>query len=446
MSLNDPMINFLTLTSRIITLRGHAGRPPINRENCIETFGKMEKSFNEFYSDDLWEKFFCEGWYYHIIASFEILINNNLDYGIKFQEKSKQSWLKVPNDGLYLSNGWGSIALGFYLRLIGRLNDSNLELLKVINTIEKFNNSWELLAFINLTGLYIQLGNLEAAQEINSKSLLKVKNLDNLWLKFNTLSDKGYILRLQGKYEESQEAYLKSLDLRRVFNDPRILFNGFYDIFDLYIYQFSITQDEQYFMLAESFLSEMKKLKQLNQDNITIVNFCDFAEARILKNGNIKKRIQSFYILENLTKMYPHDLKIILELMELQFQEAKVSSDKDIIENIESLIDRFSKISYLDKSESVGKFILQQKILSKYNLIIKSDINEAIRLLQEAKNRVHSLNYQFLEREIDTELEKLYSELKKWEKTDFSIRERIKNSEFSEYIKDVMKFNIIEFD
>ena len=223
---------------------------------------------------------------------------------------------------------------------------------------------------------------------------------------------------------------------RKQYNDPLEIFMGYLDIFWFYYQNYKLAKDKEYFKKAEEAFFELKKLKEQYPDDTTIRNYANFSEARLLKFGNFTKRAKSVILFEDLMKIWPNNYDIVKEYLELLFEEFLLSEDQETMEKIDFLI---KKIIDLPLSiNSIRTFVSQQIMLARYQFFIEDDISSAFDILDKAIEKVSPYKIERYNSQLEQELMNFRNERTKWEKADFSVKERIKKSEFQKYIQEAL--------
>ncbi|MHA2031186.1 MAG: tetratricopeptide repeat protein, partial [Candidatus Kariarchaeaceae archaeon] len=383
------------------------------------------------------EKYHSFGWYYVNKARYEWRINDDLSNAIKFQKKGIEAWSKIPNDGEYLSSQ-GYNMLGAYYLFCGDFEEAEKNHNRVLDACKKYNNLYQFWPLVSLSRLNIIKGNLQKAKELILRCSNVAKELNSTYGIFTSLTQNGNYLYQEGNYDEALRAHQDSLIYREQYGDPSTIFWGYFGIFDFYYHRFKITQDKAFLTQAEQTFTDLQKLNKTHSDNKTIENYTNYAQALILKHGNVRKRVNAIDILEELIELNTSNIGFKLNLLELLFEDALLSEDQDTINQIDELMVDIRKIPLRHNPQAIFEFISQQIFLAKYNYFIKGNPSLALNILNDAKDRIGIYKLYNLVNELDAEIEVLEREITKWDNLDISIRDRIKNSEFSKYIQQAM--------
>ncbi|MHA2279153.1 MAG: hypothetical protein ACXAC2_25520, partial [Candidatus Kariarchaeaceae archaeon] len=250
---------------------------------------------------------------------------------------------------------------------------------------------------------------------------------------------KGNFLFQEGNYDEALKAFQESLVYRKQHGDPLQIFLGYFKIFEFYYQRFRSSKDKTFLTQAEQTLNDLQELSKTHSEDKTIVNYTNYAHAIIMKYGNFKKKGKAVDILEELLEEYPNKIDISLNLLELLFEDVLQSEDQDTINQIDELMDRIAKVPLRNNPQAVFGFISQQVFSAKYYYYIKGDPSLALKILNDAKDRVITYKLDNLVNELDAEIHGMENELKKWDNVETSVKDRIKKSEFAMYIQQALE-------
>lgn len=414
--------------------------PMISIELAEKYFMNLESNHTQIdYLDD-WEKYLCEGWYYHYKGIYSQKFGDNLEH-LEFSKQSKESFRLIPKDGWYFAMYMGNINLAFVQRKAGYFDEAEKNFLIALQEAEKYDSLWQNYPLYNLQALYFQKGELEKIMELNERAINLCKK-NNLNLGISLYIDmKADLFYDEGKYDKALECYQESLIYKKQHNDPLEVSKGFLNLFYFYYHIFKLNKEKEYYSKAENMLGELKKLNDLHPDNKTIQIFANYAEVMILKYGNITKRAKSIMLFEELLKIWPENIGIIKEYLELLFEDYLISEDQETLEKIDSLMKKVNKFPLYYKS--INTFISQQIMLARYQFFIKDDIEIAFEILNEAKEKILPYKLERFNSQLDHEFMSFKNERNKWEKADFSVKERIHKSEFQKYIQDALNTKLV---
>ena len=107
---------------------------------------------------------------------------------------------------------------------------------------------------------------------------------------------------------------------------------GYLNLFYFYYQRFKVKKENEYYSKAENILGELKKFNDHYPDDKTIRYYMNYAQAMILKYGNITKRAKSLMLFEELLKIWPKNYGIIEEYLELLFEDFLISEDKETLD------------------------------------------------------------------------------------------------------------------
>ena len=415
----------------------HFARPMISLELTKQYYNKFESIYNDQidYFDE-WEKHFCDGFYFYNKSVYYYMTKKNLEQEIMWGRKTKESLQLLPEDGEFFSRCIGNIHLAFFQRMAGYFGESEKNFQIASQEAERYTSLWQNVALVNLCQLNMQKGDFKKAFEINEKSYNLCKKFNYFPGVYMSLGGKGDFFYEEGKYNEALKSYQESLIYRKQHNDPLEVCIGYLDIFWLYYQNFKLTKEKDNFKKAEEIFLELKKLHDQYSDNKTITNYTKVADARLLKYGNFTKRAKSVLLFEELIKIWPYNFDNVKEYLELLFEDFLLSEDKETIEKIDLLM---KKVIELPLSiNSINSYVLQQLTLARYQFFIKDDIEIAFKILNDAKEKISPYKIERYNSQIENEIINFKHDRTKWEKADYSIKERIMKSEFQKYIQEAL--------
>ena len=361
--------------------------PMISIELAEKYFMNLESNYTQIdYLDD-WEKYLCEGWYYFYKGIYSQKFGDNLEH-LEFFKQSKESFRLIPEDGWYFATCIGNINLAAFQRLAGYFDEAEKNFLIALQEAEKYDSPLQNYPLYNLQELYFQKGELEKIMELNERSINLCRKFNNI-LGISLYFDmKGDLFYEEGEYDKALECYQESLIYLKQNNDPLAISRGYLSLFNYYYLRFKVKKDKEYYSKAENMLGELKKFNDQYPDDKTIRIFVNFAEAMILKYGNVTKRAKSVMLFEELVKIWPkaNVAYIIKEYLELLFEDFLISEDQETLEKIDSLMKRVDKFPLF--LNSINTFVSQQIMLARYQFFIKDDVETAFEILNESKEKI----------------------------------------------------------
>lgn len=419
-----------------------ANSPIVSKEQAEKYLFKIEQSYQDLDYKDEWEKYYCIGWYYCTKAFDTSKLSqprsiDDLSSAIIIQKKCIEAWSKIPEDGEFYS-AIGYEILGHHYGMSGNSEESEKSTNRALDALKEYNNQWQLSPLGNLSYMNFLKGDLQKAKELNEQRLEVAKHFDTAYGISGSLTVKGSYLYQEGHYDEAIKTHQESLLYRKQHGDPLTIFWGNYYIFDFYYHRFKITKDKAFLIHAEQTLADLQKLSKTHSDNITVINYTNYVYSLILKHGNIRKKGKAIDILEELIKIYPNDIGISLNLLELLFEDVIQSEDQDTIDQIDELMEKISKIPERTSLQAIFGFISQRIFLAKYNYYIKGDPSLALEILHAAKDQLITYKLDNLVKELRAEIQILETEFTKWDNIDISVKDRIKGSEFNKYIEEAL--------
>lgn len=264
------------------------------------------------------------------------------------------------------------------------------------------------------------------------------KKFDNNFGIYGSLTSRALIYFQEGNYDASLKAHQESLSYRKMYNELLSIFRGYFNIFDFYYSRFKVTQDRKFMTQAADVLIDLEELRKANPDEITVVNYTKYAQALVLKVGNFRKKAKAGDLFEELLDIYPSNIDIYMNFLELLFEDVLTTEDEDTIAQINELMDKVKQIPLRNNSEAIFNFISQQILLAKYNYYIRGDVSLALQILHNVRDKMTTYELFNVVNELEREIHVFEREMNKWENMDLSIRERINASEMRKYIQNAL--------
>ncbi|MHA2031187.1 MAG: tetratricopeptide repeat protein [Candidatus Kariarchaeaceae archaeon] len=434
--LKDPLIQ-LMIDFHYCWINLGVNYPVVSKEQAEQYLDNIEQSYQDIDYIDDWEKNFCFGFYHHTKAVYECLIRNDLSNAIKHHKRCIEFFSKIPEDGEYVAD-MSHLNLGVYYQQNGDFKEAEKSFNRVLEVSKKFNNLSQYWALSSLSGLNFLKGNLQKALELNVQRLNISRESDNTYGIFTSLTRNASYLFQESNYDDAIKAHRESLVYRKQHGEALPTFWGYFNIFKFYYQRFKTSKDKAFLEQAEQTLTDLEEMRESQSDNKTIIRYTNYAHSLILKEGNILKKAKSIGIMQDLLKDYPNNIEISLNLLELLFDDAAQSEDQDMINQIDTLMEKLGEIPLRTNPQAVFNFVSQQIFLAKFNYYIKGDPSLALDILNDAKVRINTYRLDNLVDELDAEIQVLEKELTKWDNLDISVRNRIKTSEFSKYIQQAL--------
>ncbi|MCH8908372.1 MAG: hypothetical protein IH840_14890 [Candidatus Heimdallarchaeota archaeon] len=195
---------------------------------------------------------------------------------------------------------------------------------------------------------------------------------------------------------------------------------------------------------AKFYFEKLSQLENQHPNIDRISYFCQFSEALILMQSkravNIGKSQEIFTKLLKFSRLgYYEKIDIYLNLSSLLIHELKIEDDEEVVDELESTMDRVLEIA----SELKSKPLLAEIISIRAKVaLIRGDIDTALELVEQAKSKVVEISQARLYDRIEsfeTEIKNNYLEWKKIVASNSSIREKIEKSMIENYIASSLK-------
>ncbi|MHA2130093.1 MAG: tetratricopeptide repeat protein [Promethearchaeota archaeon] len=357
-------------------------------------------------------------------------------------EKLIESIIQEPPSEIILRRGYLLLMKGYLTAREGKI-DNGIELVKEsLAILENYDYAKNVRA-INLSELgqsFTLKGELDLALVYWGKylDLLKGSTTIPKMMRGITYNNIGNIYFQKGDLDQAITYFEKSLDLiQQVPNIYGIVFSGSsYDsMIKVFLYKNSVEKAQECFDRFSQYLEENQKLVETHlqyQDPLEL-SWYRISRARILALSSRARDItKAQKILRKLVEEHPNNFVGLTLLCELYFQELKTSSNLDILEDIQPLVDKLSKLAEQSNSFSgrAHTFLLNGQIS-----LLRLNMGDARRYLTEAQQIADSHNLQLLARGISHAHDRLIEQLEGFEsykRKKMTLKERLELASLDE--------------
>ncbi|MDH5401670.1 MAG: hypothetical protein OEY49_04190 [Candidatus Heimdallarchaeota archaeon] len=408
--------------------------PVINKELGQQHFIQSEDIFHGLKSLDKWEDGHINYLYYFTF------IHSQLDKS-KVLEKIQfyKNYVKSNNNRniatLFLYNQ-NNVAIT--LRNMGLFNEA-VEIYE--DAIKKIKEpSYLSLLFANLSRCYWLLGNQEKMEEFAFKSLFIKKKPDDIFLtsiSYNRIID---VYESTRDYYSAEKYYNELLEIVSKKGTENITWQTYENAFNFF-YKWYLTEKEY------SKLEKAKKLhlrlvnyyqKYPNNDGI---NWAITYQIALLKKiGGIREKVEAMNILEEVVKKYPQFIDPYIYLLDLYFSLLQ-PDDSELIEDIDSLIDKIRTIPWLKNPQFIHGFYDTQILSAKYEYYIKDDMQKSLEILHALQDKINQYDLPKLQYQIQKEIKNYEDIATKSLAINLDMMQRLELSKIMEYIDQLLKIN-----
>jgi tetratricopeptide (TPR) repeat protein len=433
--LKDTLLEFILYAGNIWKYDRDFFNPEILQTN-IELMEEFFQRPLEF--DDDWENNYLKSAYRTSYPRIhEGKTQDKVRTNIEFYEEGLKALSKLGEQGNDLSNTMVDYAGHYYFQL-GEYEKAEEMYLACHRVAVKYDSAWQPHSFSILAGYHQIKGNMEQAYKYLDEALeiAKKKNL-TLWIAY-VLSQRAHNLSYEGKYEEAVQTELESIKYSEQLNQPLNLLQGYVSLFHLHYDKYRVEKNDLYIERAKESLQTMKTIYCQHPEIKLIEYLIDRSEALLLKHGTFKNKAQAMDLFEKQLKHDPNNYTILINLLDLLFENLLISDDKLILERMEELMQKLEALAIRITATTVFHFLSREILIARYYYYLKGDVNRAVTTLTEVKEQMNKLGQVRFQNIIDQELTRLYQEKSKWEALDTPLREKIETSEFRIYLQDAL--------
>ncbi len=296
------------------------------------------------------------------------------------------------------------------------------------------------MAFRNLMIIYTTKGEFDLGLSYAKKSFRFFEDINNKPLASRILTQIGECYRLKGEYKLALEYLERALVLQEELRMTSPKSTTIVTMVEVAVAMGDLEFAQQY----------LKQLEQLNEqkENKFIELMFRHGKALILKTSlRATDRAKAEIIFKEIIDEYEDDFSVfddLINLCDLLLFELKITSDLEVLKEIESYVSQL--LTSAEKSNSfwvLGEVYLLQAKLA----LIRLDLNGARRLLTQGQQIAEKHNLTLLAMKISNEHDNLFKEIGKWEyfkQTKASLEKRMKLSHLSEQLEGMVNKRVVE--
>ncbi len=265
------------------------------------------------------------------------------------------------------------------------------------------------LALNNLGDIFNLKGELDIALEFYQRSLLiydAMRAKEGIAL---TLQNIGECYARKGFPENAFECYQRSLSISEEMENTRLISVVLGELVNLAL-------DNNELETAKDYLSKFEQIN-VKSDNVTISQRFRIANALLLKKSQrTRDRVKAEEILEKVVEEEVCDYSLttmaMIHLCDLLLLELKATRAEEVLEKVKDLTQQLNTIAQEQASLPlvVETYMLQSKLA-----LIEFEVDEAQRLMNEAKSLADEKGLKRLSEIVQSEIDSLQREVKRWE-------------------------------
>jgi len=363
----------------------------------------------------------------------------NVDLAIEYIENSLNLYEEL---GLkwHIINTLNFNAL-FLGAMKGELNHALKYNKQCLRLAKEFNSKYLIaMGLRTLFLLYAYKGDPNRALRCLEHSFELFKEIDNKTRASAMLGQIGENYRRRGEYQRALDYLEQSLKLQTKTGT-------LVDKTTIIATMLEVAVNKGDLELAQDYLTDLEQIN-VKEENEWINLLYRGSKALILKTSpRAKNRVEAERIYKEIIEELGDDFAIIdifLQLCELLLYELQITSDLEVLNEIEYYISRLLNLA--EKSSSF--WILGEVYLLRAKLaLIKLDFKEARQLLTQGQQIAEKYDLTLLAMKISNEHDILFKELGKWEnfkETKASFQDRLKLSRLSEHMDYMVKKRAID--
>lgn len=416
--------------------------PVVDMKKSEFHFKTSENLFQKLTFDNNFTKWYTIGCF-HISKAQYLIKRKNLDGSEESNSSAIEAYSNIDDEEFRVTFvALGHNNLGDSLRKQGKFEEAEKAYLKALEGDLRYNTYWQLWRMYNLALVSRLRGNLQNAHYWNDKRLQSSLENNNIYGIFSSLTLKARIQHEEGLNNDSLRNHIKSLEYRKQYKEPLQKYWGAFNLFNFYISRLTSTKDQSFLLEVKNKYEELESISRENSSNQLMTDYTLLSKALLLKRGNLRKKGEAINILETLLKKYPNNQAMLLNLLELLFEDANAFGDQDTFNQIEDLMNKIETLPLRDNPQAVIEYVSQQIIVAKYVYFIKGEVSNAVSILNTAKDTIKEYKLDYLYIKLTKEIEFLEDNVKQWDRLLVSaadVTQRIKQAEFEKYIQDAIE-------
>ena len=345
--------------------------------------------------------------------------------------------IDATNHQAFLINNIAEI----YINL-GDLNQALEKHYECLDIFKELKNKHNIgTSLINIGTIYLIKGDLKTAEEIFQES---IEIFLEIGIKLNIAENLSRLAEISYKKEDYNQAMNNLLQALELTKDLKNYLQSTEILLHLVLTSTLLGKRKQ----AKEYLIQLEEVNK-NSNNLQINQRYLLANAFYLKSSSrIKDKMIAMDIFETIENSDIIEYKItvdaMLNLCELLLEELKISEDKEVFSEINSIIDRLLEIA--KEQNSPYLFSESYKLKAKAHLL-DFNIREALKLLTNAQQYAEINGVEVLAKRISQEFDILLEQLDKWDELEnkkASLLERMELSDISDNVQEMIIGKISE--
>ena len=338
--------------------------------------------------------------------------------------------LEKSENKRHRGNLYNSLGLTYYH--LGDINKASEFYELALFYLQQVGSKLHIAYLLSNIGSVEQLrGNLDKALEAHTQCLEifdEINSIQNIGAQLLYI---GRTYLRMGEHKKALSFLNQALEYRRKTGNNVFIANGLYFLINYYTFISNVQEAKKHF----------QELKQINdlEENPLIDQRTKIAEALILKlDKRSKNRVKAEELLEQVIDMELIDFNLYLDAMlnlcELLVIEIKLTGNKEVLKDIQVLLEKLFVIAMQQQSFWV---LAQVHWIQAHLALIDWDINKAQRSLAEAQIIAEEKGFNYLAKRISQEFDKTLNQMDLWEQlreNNASIVERIEVTQLDDLL------------
>lgn len=401
--------------------------PSISKEKVAIYSEKMSLIYDTIEFENDWEKYYLYHFKYHILY----LQETDLEKRLLILNEATISNAKIPEYG-YIFKEFSKLNYGHIYMALGQFQEAIININIWIEMVK--GSDIEGIAYVNIAMIYILMGDLTSAEKAVKRGLECLEDESNYWVFQEIYSLNAEIAEQRKHYKEAEQIQIELIERSLRQENKLLIFKDHYSLFLFYFRMFNLNKEKNYLNKLRSMQNKMEIMAE-NSDDITITRLNRITQALLLKLGGIIDKGNAIKILEEFVEIYPNNLMIKMNLIELYFEDLSSDFLGNSKKRIDELLIEIQKNPIVKNPLMIANNHEYHILIANYTFFLNGNIDEALKMLNNLKSNAKKIELKGVVDRVKSEIKGLERQISKWSNISLSTKERLKKSNMEEYVK-----------
>jgi tetratricopeptide (TPR) repeat protein len=323
-------------------------------------------------------------------------LNRALELNEEYGSAQTEAAMLSNLGNIYTSKGELTLALEYIQRAL----KSYEELESKINIGESLNN---------LGAIYLEIGDLKEAESAFNRGLEIFEDLENDLEISLIMNNLGQIYTMGGELDRSITYYKKALTLSESVGSTLDIAGSLGSLVEASI-RYGDKPEAQVYLGKLGKIAEEEENRIIDQSHRLAQALFLKASDRMVERAEAQEMFQR--IAEEEVVNHQNTVQSMLNLCDLLLDELKSSGSEEVIEEINTLLERLLEIA---ESQNSFKNLINTQRLQSQMALLELDLDKARKLMAQAQETAEEKGLQRLAIAISGDIDTLMDQLNKWE-------------------------------